>query len=662
MSLRNSPPRVFLTFAVLAIPLTALLHLDLRPRPIYPLLEPVPGSADPAFASGEPVQFELEAPDANITGFYLPNLIWRDSQEVSFSIENLTSGKPISQQLLTVANRQPRFVGANAEGDRIRVAMRWIPDEPPVLKPTIRVAAGGESITVDQPLSGLERGVAAKFEFEAPAAGLTEFEMEDLLADPHSEVAIEIRNLTSGDLIKKFSAKDGQKAFRELKSANAKGDRIEVELLWRTLPAPALLASSIEPTTPFAGFPALFKIEYAWPTLWLHLLWIPAGALSCAAFRRHTLIPIALIGLGLAATVSSHLGWQQLYGFSDSHFDPDRFGDFARRLAEWVQNPASRELNELFLSGWRYSWLPLTPLLIAAQQLLGISGPLAYVNVVTLASFGSALLVRAILRRSFGLSEASAFAGVILFLTHHFFLKSFAKPSTDPLGLTLVLASLFLVAERLRHPASRRAAIWLVVVVFLHFFARPPGFVFAAITVAAAILADWLRERKFNPLQITLTGVKSGLAPLAAVAGLFVVFGWFDNFDTAFHSAEDFHHGATLDRFAFTTLSLLQLLPILWLFAGRQRLRQPAAWLLLGWAGIYLGLIVFIKAAFVSRMFLPMLMTPVIFAALGLDRFRPKPIGWALLAVSAGVNVGVVVYMSLLPANPPAGLAPWIAH
>ena len=98
------------------------------------------------------------------------------------------------------------------------------------------------------------------------------------------------------------------------------------------------------------------------------------------------------------------------------------------------------------------------------------------------------------------------------------------------------------------------------------------------------------------------------------------------------------------------------------LFAGRQRLKQPASWLLLGWAGFYLALIVFIKAAFVSRMFLPILMTPVIFAALGLDRFRPKPIGWALLAVSAGVNVGIVVYMSLLPANPPSGLAPWIAH
>ena len=643
--------RIYVSFAVLAIVLAALMYQDLRPRPIFPVIRPTGEPVSEAFLLGESVRFEFDAPGRNLSGFYFPDLVWNERHQVEIGVENLTSGKTVAQQLLTIESPQPNFIAANAAGDRLRVELRWKLDAPPVLEPTFRTHSGSNLFEIERPETPtLERGKPVSFSFVAPSANLDAFALPGLLDDPATRVKIEIVNLTTGATLKRFTASDGAAAQRSFKPANAKGDQIQVTLEWQKSPPPALLSSVIPARITIDGIQPTVRANYTSPMRWLHLLWIPAGLLAVAAFRNRRFVPLALTGLGVAATATSILSWQQTYSLVDNHFDPDRFSEFGQMLAEWVRNPESRELTELFLSGWRYSWLPLTPMLTGFQQLLGVPAALASVIVSALASFGSVLLLHALLRRAFGLSELSAFAGAVLFLTHHFVLMSFAKPSTDPVGLTLVIASLFLVAERLRKPANLSQIIWLAVIVFLHFFARPPGFLFAAFTVGCAILADWLRLRRLDLLGGLRTGAVIGVAPVLVVLGCFVAFGWFDNFDAALHSSNHFHHQSTLGKFGETGLSMIQLLPILWLFAGRDRLRKPEAWLLLAWAGFYLALIVYIQAAYISRLFLPMLAPSIVFAVLGLDRLRIT--GWIIFVLTVFLNIAVIVHYSLLVASP----------
>jgi hypothetical protein len=663
VSTSKSYTQAFLAFAVLAFGLTALMQLDFRPRPIYGKLSPTGQPVSEEFRQGEAVEFSFRAPGDDLNGFYFPDLVWNEKHAVEIQVENLTARRAIAQQLLTFESPQPQFDGANAVGDRIRVQLRWKRDAEPVLAPEITMRdGGGATHTIAQPLTSLERDVPVNFEFEAPAADLTEFEIEGLLTDLEARVQIEIENLTTGVFLKKFTADKGQPAKRSFKPKNAAGDRIKISFKWQKHPAPALLGSALEPQpeTEFEGVPAAFLTSYDSWSHRLNWLWAPAGLLALLALRNGRLSSIALVAAGLAALATSVLSWQQAYGVLGSHMDPDRFGEFGTMLADWVRDPGSRPLTELFLSEWRYSWLPLTPILTATLQLLGASPLFSAVIVAALASFGSVLLVHSLLRRSFGLSDVSAFAGALLFLTHHFFLKSFAKPSTDPVGLLLVLASIVLLADRIRRPATRGKTIGLAVIIFLHFLARPLGAAFAAATAGVAILADWLRTKKFDFVSSCWTGVLTGIVPLAIVSAIFYTFGWLDNFSTALHSSKEFHHASTSRAFGEMTISMLQLLPIFWLFAGRARLRKPDSWLLIGWVGFYLFLIVFIKAGFIARLFLPMLMTPVIFAALGLDRL--KLAGRVIVVLIAALNVAIVIYHSSLLTTPPQWLARFIYH
>lgn len=662
MSSTKSYAGVFLVFAVLALGLAALMHLDLRPRSVFPFLNPTASPELEKFRQGEPIEFRFRAPGAGLNGFHFPNLISKPRRTVELRVENLTRNRVITEQLLNWENPQPEFESANDAGDEIRVELRWKPDAAPQLPESFVIETEAGEETLDFPFSKLERGEPATYEFDAPSRGIVKFQMENPVRDPATQVHIKINNLTTGETIKSFTAVHGEPTERVFKPKNQSQDRIQIWMKWQKVTAPFLLGNGEAPRdeVEIQGDIPAFRASYDSWSRWMHLLWIPAGLLAIGAFRKSGLCSSALVAGGLAALATSVLSWQQAYSILDNYIDPDRFGEYGVMLADWVRDPDSRALSELFWSGWRYSWLPLTPILTGAGELLGLPTLLSAVLVSTLASFGAVLLFHRLLRRSFGLSEISAFAGTLLFLSHHFFLKSFAKPSTDPVGLLLIFASLTLIVDRFRRAPSRAQTIWLIIVVFLHFFARPPGFVFAAFTVGCAILSDWFRLKKIDLPGSCRTGLLAGILPLALVAGCFQAFGWWNNFDVALHSSKEFHHASTWAALGEMMLSMLQLLPIFWLFAGRDRLRKPDSWLLIAWAGFYLVLIVAIKAGFITRLLLPMLMTPVLFAALGLDRL--KLAGRVAVILIAALNVGIVIYHSLLPTPPPDWLARLIYH
>ena len=117
---------VFLVFAVLAFGLAALMNLDLRPRSVFPFLNPTASPHLEKFRQGEPVEFQFRAPGAGLNGLHFPKLITKPRQTVELRIENLTKQQIIAEQLLNFENPQPRFKSANEAGDEIRVKLRWV--------------------------------------------------------------------------------------------------------------------------------------------------------------------------------------------------------------------------------------------------------------------------------------------------------------------------------------------------------------------------------------------------------------------------------------------------------------------------------------------------------------------------------------------------------
>ena len=432
-------------------------------------------------------------------------------------------------------------------------------------------------------------------------------------------------------------------------------------------------------------FQPLLGLHYEWPTRQLLWLWLPIAALATTMLiviargrksksSRINLSAVTLVCLGLMAAIASCLSWQQAVGTESSHLDPDRFGRYAGQMVEWVTTDSPERRAELTASmdTWRYSWLPVTPLLIAIPLLCGAPFSVTYVILAALASFGTLLLFYLLLRRYLGLGELTALAGTLLLLSHHFFLKSFAKPSTDPIGLLLALSGLCLICERLRIAAAGGIPGWknhlaIAAIVLLHIGARPPGFLFAGFLVGAVLLADAWSRRQIKIGPALVDSARLGLAPALLFGALFVGFDWIDNFQAALDSSESFHHVSTARRLGIMSVSMLQWLPLLWLGLRRSDWKRPGIWLLGLWAVFYLALIIGVKAGFVTRMFLPMLPVPLALAALGLDRLCQRG-GWrratgiALASLFVLLNIAIVTYHTSLPSLPPQNIAEWIYH
>ena len=607
----------YAVFAIGLIAIVAAMAPDFRAAPIYqrltvgPSLPPPPG-----FHDGKTLSIEFDAPAEDLNRLHWYGMIYHPLHEMDFSVRNLSRdrdsilvdrlvrGDPEksnqdkkSQQSTPEDQGDGKWHGDNRAGDRLRFELRWRRDTPPKFPTSIVLARKGDPESARQsiPLRGWPQTwppeTTLAVAFDAPAAGYGLIDLPGITDDHKTRVKIELFNLTTGKSVKKYTLTGAPEDLGDhgMTPGNAAGDRLELRLRWQRVPPPALHLSGASSQVPIevqvdgeaVDFQPLLGLDYAWPTRQLLWLWIPILALiglALIAMARGKLLArpalsrttVILVLAGLMASIASCLSWQQAVATETSHLDPDGFGRYAGQLVEWLHSdsPERRAGLESTMDTWRYSWLPVTPLLIAAQLLCGVPFSVAYVLVAALASFGTVLLFHLLLRRYLGLGELAALAGTLLLLSHHFFLKSFAKPSTDPVCLLLVMAGLCLVCERLRVRAGGGDPDWknalaIGLVVFLHFGARPPGFLMAGFLVSAVLLADaWSCGRvKIGPTIID--SLRLGLAPALLFGALFVGFDWLDNFQTALHSNESYHHVSTARRFGIMSVSMLIWLPLL---------------------------------------------------------------------------------------------------
>jgi hypothetical protein len=699
MNLKRSYWIAFAAFTAALSVVIAAMAPDFRPAPLYQrLTSELAIPPPPGFHEGGNLVLEFEAPAEDVNHLHWHGMIYHELHEMQFKVTNLTRGEVLTERVIN-DEKLWGWKGNNEAGDRLRVELLWLRDTPPSFPASIELAdkKNPDSTRSTIALEGWpdewqpDEVYAAKF--VVPDGGYSQIELKGITEDPKTRVRVELYDLTQDKSLKKFTIRGvaDESGPRTFKAGNEAGDELELRLRWQRVPPPSLHSSGSPPRLsmtvyadgqPTEFFP-LLGLEYEWPTRRLLWLWIPTLLLSGAVvlgqslgwkFASSRMVGITLVIVSLMAAIASCLSWQQAVSTETTHLDPDGFGRYGRQMVEWLTTDDDDRKAEVVesMDVWRYSWLPMTPTLVGLLVLCGVAFHPAYVLVSALASFGTVLLFHRMLRKNFGLGELSAFAGTVLLISHHFFLKSFAKPSTDPVGLLLVMSGLCLVADRLCRRKSESGAgpgrtVALAGVIFLLIVARPPGFLMAGFFIGAAVLADAWSRQKFRMGVALSEGVRLGIGPAVLFAALFFGFDWWDNFQTAMSSSTGFHHVSTARRFSMMMLSMLQLLPLFWLGMRRQDWRRPEIWLLGLWALFYLAMIIGVRAGFVTRMFLPMLPVPIALAAIGLDRLCCRG-GWrrafgvALALLTVLMNIAVVVYHTILPSIPPEVIAEWIYH
>jgi len=669
----------FGAFAILAFGVLSLLHSDLRPLPVYDSQKSVPGAEIPEFNRGETLVMDFAAPQAGINCVDLRDALFQSGQEVRVDLYPVRlkpeqpGGEVLRFDTLKGESRSD-FAPGNTAGEPMRLELQWLRDPGPAPISMIRFRAGNTPVNVPVPGGVLvfqpgERDATAEFEFPAPEANLSAIDLTGMVTASTTRLRMVVTNLeTDDDLFRQGIAMDDQvREFRRIK--NAKGDRIQVTFKWKTIRPPKLRVAEGVPTIPLEvtanGQPVALRpfvmLGYTWPTWNLHLLWIPALILAGLAFRFPKLMPAGFIGLGLSAAATSVLTWQQLYGTHSAHFDPDEFAKVGGLMANYVRGQDHGEAWA-FMRIWRYLWLPFVPMCLAVLNLLGLKISFGYLLVTSLPCFGAMLFFHAILRQSFKLEARWAFLGVLLFICHHFMLRSFSKPSTDAMGLLFMMGTFYLILRRLEH-----REVWsdfaIGGLLLLLLFTRPTGTLFAPFACGMAVLADWRRQGRIDLPGMFPVALRMALVPAALFVTTFLLLGWGDSLRQA---SESYTRSFATPRLFFIKMSsCLQWLPLLWIAVWPRMRKDPMIWFLGLWMLYYFFILVLVRPAYVTRIFLPIHFVALIPAVLGLRELWNKGGSWrgsvvGLAAVFVATNLGIVIYQSggLFP--PPPSIVEWL--
>jgi len=198
----------------------------------------------------------------------------------------------------------------------------------------------------------------------------------------------------------------------------------------------------------------------------------------------------------------------------------------------------------------------------------------------------------------------------------------------------LTAATLALLVARTVRPTREQLAA-LAILNVLNAIARPQGLIYVPFVTGTVVLLD----RRLGPALLV------GVLPLATVGALFVAFGWSSNARELLLFAHNFRHYSTLRHFGWTAIGTFQLLPLLWIAAGRRWLDVRAG-ILIAWIAYYVAVLAAVRAPFWLRHFTPLLPAIAGLTALALERVRGRVRagGYALLAASCVANVVTVVY------------------
>ncbi len=501
-----------------------------------------------------------------------------------------------------------------------------------------------------------------------------------LFPDKKNPIRLTAKNQTSGEKLGENLVGFGTRAEIEFDGPIAVGDRIEVKFEV-TVPKPwkpklKRIKSGYEPLAGreiqvsvggevvSAAYPPMV-LHYRSGWKWLLWLWVVVAAAIPGVLRKPGFIWPWFVILGICCFVTSWHGWTQRYGTHLGHMDPDRYGAASTFLVEWLKNPEKRDHYAANLRDYQHAHVALAPSILAGMQLAGFQMHDAYVLLNILVSFATVLLVHHLLRHQLRLSEAISLLGVLAFATHIIFLRAYARPTTDQLGLLLVTAMLCLLVERLERRTPRQTLALALLVAPL-VFVRPPGFVYAAFLISMAPFCDVLRERRLDLRDHLLTFAKIAALPMLAVFIIYARFDLFHNFDLAREKSKQFHNQWAWEWFWRSALFAGQLFVVGWGLLGF-RARAKTVWrpaLVLGtWMVLHTLLLVVAQAPFIARLFAPIVPSVVALACMGLDGIRDFRVragfGAVLLGLTAAANVGVQLWALNLPGEPMPGAGWW---
>jgi hypothetical protein len=674
-------------FAVAAFGLIAAISGDFRPQPVYSNLrvDPENPPAPEGFLHHEWVEIDFKAPGRNLNGFYFVGLLHSEKPEVDIRVENLSQQLLVYEGVIRDRATSADFEGANEVGDEMRLAFRWAFEPAPSIlsregTPLFKVSTE-KKIPLDSDIENLDAIELKPDEpfvatFEAAEADLRAIVFPGMQRGEKSRVSLRIFNETRDIELRSTKWARDDRLEKVWTPNNAVGDRIRLELTWLPLTkTPNLQQAEVFPADSEmkirvggeeTDFRPVFLVQYAWPTRALQWLW-PLGLITFGiAFwkpRRSTVI-VFLVMTGLLCTITSLMFWQQRLGLASAHTDPDRYGRYGQFLHDYVFEADKRDeilANPEFLD-YQHAYAAGVPAILAG--LYGVFSPqVAYAGLVAVCGFGVLLLLGHIGRNVFDLSDRQLLAGFGILASHIVFLKAFARPSTDLPGLLTVVAMIALLIWRMREAQPRQ--LWISALLGIALvFVRPSGPFCLLFFGIAFVVVDCVREKRLEPLKRIATGFAVAGPATALFAALFFFFGWSHNLEEAFVKKSEFYFGTTLTDFLVCLPALLNILPVLWIFARfRGPLERKSAWIIVAWIGFYIVMIIATRAPFLTRLFLPLVPFFVIFALVGIREIRcgwRRGLAYALIGATAAANIAITIWLTTLPNLPPAPFARFI--
>ncbi len=388
-------------------------------------------------------------------------------------------------------------------------------------------------------------------------------------------------------------------------------------LLWSA--EPPLVAMETRyggtPISEIDGLPStgpLVLAEYAWPSRWLLILWlVVAGWAVVARNRGPAAWGVLLVGVALAASVTSALLWQRDYTRRAPHLDADGYAESAKQMAGFIADSDQRPRVAAWFRSYPHATTQLLPALLAPWVLLGIPASYAFMLLSALACWLALLGIRRVGLDGLGFSEPLAIGVAVAFACHPLVLRTFSRPVTDGLGMLLVVWTLWLLIRRMKGPGIWDEA-WLALLVLAHPLARPQGFAYWPFIAVAFIMADRVRYGAWPGIDAVLTSASKIFLPAVLVLSIFYwQFDWWHNVELMLAKARRFQIDSTLRDFIDSCLGVILALPLLLLLwsprSNRRWVLDPSIALLLAWVIYAVATLVAVRAPFWLRHFLPAL-------------------------------------------------------
>ena len=446
-----------------------------------------------------------------------------------------------------------------------------------------------------------------------------------------------------------------------------------MDLTWKPQADPALRTSENNPQIPVLtkigetelDRPPIFLLTYQWPTRYLLWLWPGVFILAGLAWiRRQQWWTVAfLMALGLVATITSLLFWQQTYGVLSAHQDPDRYGLVGNMFHQYVFGKENRTYLEMYIRGYPHAFVATVPFVLSILITVGLPLTIAYPFLVSVSSFAVILVLWRTAQKIFGLENQLLIACSLLAATYLPILMAFARPSTDMPGLFCVSAMLAILLWRLKESTSRQ--IWMAALLGIALvMVRPPGPFFLLFFGIGFVVADIIRDREMNLLNVLRTGLLVAGPGTVIFFSLYFLFDWQHNMNLSMKKSKEFVPYHAPDYLLQRIPKLVGVLPLAWIFARwRNSLERRAVMLLLIWAVFYFGILIAFKAPFLTRLFLPTVPVLLLLTSLGIREIgnqHPKLV-YGTIIVIAAVNIGIVGHLISLPDVPPPSYS-WLVY